>query len=75
MDSIKKIKDEKSTKEITEREVMNLLSINKIQIKDREYVKEHLIIEKKSKTDYYQIKVTDIDGSTHIFQIELKTYP
>jgi len=75
MDSIKKIKDEKSTKEITEREVMNLLSINKIQIKDKEYVKEHLIIEKKSKSDYYQIKVTDIDGSTHIFQIELKTYP
>lgn len=75
MDSIKNIKDEKSTKEITEKEVMNLLSINNIPIKDKEYVKEHLIIEKKSKTDYYEIKVTDIDGSTHTFQIELKTYP
>jgi len=75
MDPIKKIKDEKNIKEITNKEVMNLLSINKIPIKDEEYVKEHLVIEKKSKTDYYEIKVTDIDGSIHTFQIELKTYP
>ncbi|TYR34740.1 hypothetical protein FXV77_14820 [Sphingobacterium phlebotomi] len=74
MDSIKKIKDEKSGKEITEKEVMNLLLINNVPIKDKDYVKAHLIIEKKSKTDYYEIKVTDIDGSIHIFQIELKTY-
>lgn len=74
MDSIKKIKDEKSGKEITEKEVMNLLLINNIPIKDKDYVKAHLTIEKKSKTDYYEIKVTDIDGSIHIFQIELKTY-
>ncbi|NGM65371.1 hypothetical protein [Sphingobacterium sp. SGR-19] len=75
MDSIKKIKDEKGVKEITVNEVMNLLSINKIPIKDKNYVKEHLIIEKKRKTDYYEIKVTDIDGSVLTFQIELKTYP
>jgi phage antirepressor YoqD-like protein len=75
MDPIKKIKDEKNIKEITNKEVMNLLSINKIPIKDEEYVKEHLVIKKKSKTDYYEIKVTDIDGSIHTFQIELKTYP
>jgi len=75
MDSIKKIKDEKGVKEITVNEVMNLLSINKIPIKDKNYVKEHLIIEKKRKTDYYEIRVTDIDGSVLTFQIELKTYP
>ncbi|MBD1421947.1 hypothetical protein [Sphingobacterium chuzhouense] len=75
MDSIKKIKDEKGVKEITVNEVMNLLSISKIPIKDKNYVKEHLIIEKKRKTDYYEIKVTDIDGSVLTFQIELKTYP
>ncbi|PRD56985.1 hypothetical protein [Sphingobacterium gobiense] len=75
MDPVRNTKDEKSINKITKKEVMNLLSINKIPIKDEDYVKEHLIIEKKSKTDYYEIKVTDIDESTYVFQIELKTYP
>ncbi|GEM_PF-2916863 len=75
MDSTKKTKDGKRAKEITEKDVINLISIKNIPLKDKEYAKEHIVIEKKSKTDCYEIQITDIDGKVHSFHIELKTYP
>jgi len=75
MDPTQEDRNEKNSKEITEKDVISFISIKKIPLKDKEYAKKHIIIEKKSKTDRYEIKVTDVDGKVHSFHIELKTYP
>lgn len=61
-------------KEITEKDIMNLISLKNIKIKDKKYAEEHLTIKRKSKKSTFEVKITDIDGQMHSFQFELKTY-
>ena len=64
----------KEVKEITEKDIMNLISLNKIVLKDKKYAEEHLTIKRRSKKTSFEVEITDIDGETHHFQFELKTY-
>lgn len=79
MDLKRKNEDKNTTqvevKEITEKDIMNLISLINIKIKDKKYAEEHLTIRKKSKKTTFEVKITDIDGQIHCFQFELKTYP
>ncbi|MBL1409957.1 hypothetical protein [Sphingobacterium faecale] len=63
------------SKEITEKDIISLLNLKKINLKDQEYAKQHLKINRKSKKTIFEVQVTDIDGQIHSFQFELKTYP
>lgn len=77
--SLKRKNESKNTtqtevKEITEKDIINLINLKNIHLKDEGYAIEHLIIKKKSKKTTFEVEVTDIDGQVHIFQFELKTY-
>lgn len=61
-------------KEITEKDIMNLISLKNIKIKDKKYAEEHLKIKRKSKKTTFEVQITDIDGQTHLLHFELKTY-
>lgn len=60
--------------EVTERDVMNLLIVNKTAIKDIGYAAKHVRIEKKLIRTTFKVIVKDIDGKIHVFQMEVKMY-
>lgn len=66
--------EQPEAKEITEKDIMNLIGLNNIQLKDKKYAEEHLTIKKKSKKTTFEVEITDIDGQILTFQFELKTY-
>lgn len=70
----KKHTEQPETKEITEKDIMNLIGLKNIHLKDKKYAEEHLTIKKKSKKTTFEVQITDIDGQIHSFQFELKTY-
>lgn len=63
-----------ASKEITEKDILSILSLKNIKIKDQEYAKKHLKINRKSEKSIFEVQVTDIDGQIHSLQFELKTY-
>lgn len=67
--------EQPEAQEITEKDIMNLIGLKNIKLKDKKYAEEHLTIKKKSKKTTFEVKITDIDGQVHTFQFELKTYP
>jgi hypothetical protein len=67
-------KHENSTKKITEKDVVNLISLQKLPIKDLDYAKKHITIKSKGQTATFEVKITDIDGEEYACIFELKTY-
>lgn len=67
-------KHDNNTKKITERDVVNLITLKKLPIKDIDYAKKHITIQKKGETATFEVKITDIDGEVYACFFELKIY-
>ncbi|MFD2555897.1 hypothetical protein [Sphingobacterium tabacisoli] len=67
-------KDKSTQKEISKKDIMSILALKNIRIKDKKYAEEHLTFEQKSEKTSFEVKVTDIDGQIHMFHLELKRY-
>ncbi|MFZ4863890.1 hypothetical protein ACL9RF_17085 [Sphingobacterium sp. Mn56C] len=61
-------------KEITDKDIINLIGLKNIKLKDPTYAENNLKIEKIQKLTKFQVTITDIDGEQISFQFELKTY-
>ncbi len=60
--------------EITTLDIINLISLKNIKIKDLNFVKDHITIQKSKTTTTYEISVQDVDNKTYSLTLELKTY-
>ncbi len=61
--------------EITTLDIISLISLRNIQLKDISYVKDHISIQKTNTKTTYEITVEDIDDQVYTLKVELKTYP
>jgi len=60
--------------EITNQDIITLATLKCIKLKDKEFAKEHIKINKKNIKTTYEVEINDIDGHIHHLIFEIKTY-
>ncbi|MCA5005181.1 hypothetical protein [Sphingobacterium bovistauri] len=63
-----------NTEDITKQDIINLALLKNINFKDKDYAKEHIIIQKKNIKTSYEVEIIDIDGQKHKLIFDLKKY-
>lgn len=60
--------------EITNQDIITLAMLKCIKLKDKDFAKEHIKINKKNIKTTYEVEINDIDGHIHHLIFEIKTY-